>query len=40
MVARLASKNVTPHSLHATAVHMLAAGVDTTVIRSWLGRQP
>jgi hypothetical protein len=30
MVARLASKNVTPHSLHAPAVHLLAAGVDTS----------
>lgn len=30
MVARLASKNVTPHSLHTTAVHMLAAGLDLT----------
>jgi site-specific recombinase XerD len=34
----LASKNVTPHSFrHATAVHLVAAGVDITVIRSWLG---
>ena len=37
-VPSLASKNVTPHSLrHATAVHLVAAGVDITVIRSWLG---
>jgi site-specific recombinase XerD len=29
---------VTPHSFrHATAVHLVAAGVDITVIRSWLG---
>ncbi len=34
----LASKQVTPHSFrHATAVHLVAAGVDITVIRSWLG---
>jgi site-specific recombinase XerD len=34
----LASKRVTPHSFrHATAVHLVAAGVDVTVIRSWLG---
>ena len=34
----LASKRVTPHSFrHATAVHLVAAGVDITVIRSWLG---
>src|SRR3546814_11532630 len=32
------SKHVTPHSFrHATAVHLVAAGVDITVIRSWLG---
>jgi site-specific recombinase XerD len=37
-VPSLASKNVTPHSFrHATAVHLVAAGVDITVIRSWLG---
>jgi len=37
-VASLALKNVTPHSFrHATAVHLVAAGVDVTVIRSWLG---
>jgi hypothetical protein len=31
------SKHVTPHSFrHATAVHLVAAGVDITVIRSWL----
>ena len=34
----LAGKQVTPHSFrHATAVHLVAAGVDVTVIRSWLG---
>ncbi len=33
-----ASEHVTPHSFrHATAVHLVAAGVDITVIRSWLG---
>jgi len=34
----MASENVTPHSFrHATAVHLVAAGVDITVIRSGLG---
>lgn len=34
----LATKHVTPHSFrHATAEHLVAAGVDVTVIRSWLG---
>jgi site-specific recombinase XerD len=34
----LRSKTVTPHSFrHATAVHLVSAGVDITVIRSWLG---
>lgn len=34
----LPSKHVTPHSFrHATAVHLVSAGVDVTVIRSWLG---
>ena len=34
----LASKHVTPHTYrHTTAVHLLSAGVDVTVIRSWLG---
>jgi site-specific recombinase XerD len=34
----LRSKHVTPHSFrHATAVHLVSAGVDITVIRSWLG---
>ena len=37
-VSTLRSKHVTPHSFrHATAVHLVAAGVDITVIRSWLG---
>ncbi len=31
-------KHVTPHAFrHATAVHLISAGVDVTVIRSWLG---
>jgi site-specific recombinase XerD len=34
----LSSKGVSPHRFrHATAVHLVAAGVDVTVIRSWLG---
>ncbi len=38
IVPSLTSKQVTPHSFrHATAVHLVAAGVDITVIRSWLG---
>jgi site-specific recombinase XerD len=38
IVPGLKSKHVTPHSFrHATAVHLLASGVDITVIRSWLG---
>lgn len=38
IMPNLASKHVTPHSFrHATAVHLVAAGVDVTVIRSWLG---
>jgi site-specific recombinase XerD len=37
-VPSLRSKHVTPHSFrHATAVHLVAAGVDITIIRSWLG---
>jgi len=37
-VPTLQSKTVTPHSFrHATAVHLVSAGVDVTVIRSWLG---
>ena len=38
IVPTLRSKHVTPHSFrHATAVHLVSAGVDITVIRSWLG---
>jgi site-specific recombinase XerD len=34
----LSSKKVSPHRFrHATAVHLVAAGNDVTVIRSWLG---
>ncbi|MFG6084176.1 site-specific integrase [Paracoccus litorisediminis] len=34
----LRDKHVTPHAFrHATAVHLISAGVDITVIRSWLG---
>ncbi|MER8760524.1 tyrosine-type recombinase/integrase [Mesorhizobium sp. M0976] len=37
-VPSLRTKHVTPHSFrHATAVHLVSAGVDVTVIRSWLG---
>jgi integrase/recombinase XerC len=37
-VPTLRSKTVTPHSFrHATAVHLVSAGVNITVIRSWLG---
>jgi integrase len=37
-VPSLASERVTPHRFrNATAVHLVAAGVDVTVIRSWLG---
>ncbi|MFC5357925.1 tyrosine-type recombinase/integrase [Azospirillum himalayense] len=37
-IPTLRSKHVTPHSFrHATAVHLVSAGVDITVIRSWLG---
>lgn len=38
LVPSLGSKRVTPHVFrHTAAVHLLAAGVDVTVIRSWLG---
>lgn len=38
VVPSLASKKVSPHTFrHAAAVHLVAAGVDVTVIRSWLG---
>jgi len=34
----LAKKSITPHTLrHTTAMHLLQAGVDLNVIRSWLG---
>jgi site-specific recombinase XerD len=37
-VPSLAGKRVTPHKFrHATAVSLLAEGVDVTVIRDWLG---
>lgn len=37
-IPTLQSKTVTPHRFrHAMAVHLIAAGVDVTVIRSWLG---
>lgn len=37
-VPSLSQKRVTPHLFrHTTAVHLVAAGVDVTVIRSWLG---
>jgi site-specific recombinase XerD len=37
-VPTLSSKRISPHRFrHATAVHLVAAGVDVTVIRSWLG---
>ena len=35
---RLGDKHVTPHTFrHTAAVHLVAAGVDVTVIQSWLG---
>lgn len=37
-VPSLAAKRVSPHTFrHTAAVHLVAAGVDVTVIRSWLG---
>lgn len=37
-VPTISNKRVTPHIFrHTTAVHLVAAGVDVTVIRSWLG---
>jgi site-specific recombinase XerD len=37
-VSSLAAKRVSPHTFrHTAAVHLVAAGVDITVIRSWLG---
>jgi site-specific recombinase XerD len=36
--ASLAAKNVSPHTLrHTTALHLLQAGVELNVIKSWLG---
>jgi site-specific recombinase XerD len=38
IVPAISKKRVTPHVFrHTTAVHLVAAGVDVTVIRSWLG---
>jgi Site-specific recombinase XerD len=38
MVPSLSTKRITPHVFrHTTAVHLVAAGVDVTVIRSWMG---
>jgi site-specific recombinase XerD len=37
-VHTLAGKHVTPHTFrHTCAVHLVASGVDTTVIQGWLG---
>ena len=37
-VPSLAGKRVSPHTFrHSAAVSLVAAGVDVTVIRSWLG---
>jgi len=37
-VPSIASKRVSPHVIrHATAVHLLRAGVDINTIRAWLG---
>ena len=37
-VPSLTDKRVSPHTFrHTAAVHLVAAGVDVTVIRSWLG---
>ena len=39
-VPSLTGKRVSPHRFrHATAISLLAAGVDVTVIRSWLGHE-
>jgi site-specific recombinase XerD len=35
---RLSDKRVSPHTLrHTAAVHLLASGVDATIIRDWMG---
>jgi site-specific recombinase XerD len=35
---RLSEKRVSPHTLrHTAAVHLLASGVDVTIIRDWMG---
>src|ERR1035438_5212700 len=37
-IPSLSEKHVSPHTFrHSTAVHLVAAGVDVTIIRSWLG---
>jgi len=37
-IPSLAAKHVSPHTFrHTAAVHLVSAGVDVTVIRSWLG---
>lgn len=36
-VPSLATKRVSPHTRHTTAVHVLRAGVDINTIRAWLG---
>ena len=37
-VPSLAAKRVSPHTIrHATATHLLRAGVDINTIRAWLG---
>jgi site-specific recombinase XerD len=37
-VPSLSAKRISPHTFrHTTAVHLIASGVDVTVIRSWLG---
>jgi site-specific recombinase XerD len=38
IVPSIADKRISPHTFrHSTAVHLIASGVDITVIRSWLG---
>ena len=35
---RLRERRVSPHTLrHTAAVHLLASGVDVTIIRDWMG---